>query len=514
MPTKSASSSPSSSVHNSPRSDPGKQSYNFSLKDIQNDGILECIQQNSDNVDHLESISRILLRMQIHANDDTYATTKVKMAEAAEEAKKYNTKVINTGDPNVGRKGKVNGTSSALVAKRPPSVLAKSTTSRYMNGKYTNSSASTTSQPPASAVTPPLSITQPPTHDPELVREYVIHLLALRPLKISDLLSKLQDRLKDYVDKNTVVGVLNSIAMFKDSAYHLIDSYWASEVQLDWPHYSREEREQVALKRNGANSNGSNANSSISPGFDGGSYRGHVSSPGSSTTSPPLLSSKDNGASPYNRNGTLKRNIVNGGPVAPTTNGNSINKRIKADSAVPRNGNNSRPTSAMNGFGQAHISPLYNGKDGGGSCGRSSDNESTMSNSSDSGSSLYGDRSGNRNHSMGNGNHNPYPNYKLSIPTSYDHSNQKQHNGTSNGLYNNQRHNGNYSHHNGQSNGFNGHRSGNGSGSINSTPNSSPDSGISQLAGFGGSADSVINGHATYPEEYLRCVPIVLKLKG
>ncbi|XP_074598853.1 uncharacterized protein LOC141853418 [Brevipalpus obovatus] len=93
-----------------------------------------------------------------------------------------------------------------------------------------------------------------PSNNPELMkrslRERVIHLLALRPYKKPELMARLgREGLKEK-DKKNLSSLFNSIAKWKDNAYHLQTGAW-KEVQIDeWPFYNSEQREIVRKRYN------------------------------------------------------------------------------------------------------------------------------------------------------------------------------------------------------------------------------------------------------------------------
>lgn len=480
-----------------------KQLYNFSIKDIQNDGILECIEQNHNKT--MESLGKVMLRMQIHANDDSYRTTKVKMAVAAEqEHKKYNTKVIQSSDPNVGRKvkvkrppyglkhppappsaypsmnqGNVSNTTSSMYKQQPPSSSTTSLSSMPRFTKFSNNVGNNQSKPMNNNINNNNSyhnnngIVSESTK--KSIREQLVHMLALRPMKLSDILIRVQDKFKETLDKTVIFNVLTSLATAKDGAtYYLNDSSW-DEVQMDWLHYSKEERDivhkrnplltviptinnqstlttintttttitpvvepihHVGLNGRSVTGHGNNLNgNSISPLSDG-SVRSQ-SSPSSACASPRSLKS-----SPYKAN-TLKRNT-------DITNGNNGLKKFKSDNI------RHVPNTTSNGNGKPY----------------SSSNANSYSSPLDKLNNIISDHESpeSRNHSfISNSNC-----YKSSMPLIHDSSNLI---GKKGGDSSNDRET------------FNGRMmsnpyqriSGNGSGSINSTPNSSPDSGISHV---------------------------------
>lgn len=447
-----------------------KQSYSFSVKDVQNDGIQECVQQRRNL--SMESLGKIMLRMQIQANDDSYENTKVKMVAAEQEQKNNYTKVIQSGVPNVGRKGKLSRAidgkrshfaappnSSSMNTKKSPS-MPLSSMPRFNNPN--SLSANGNSSKPTTSFNGFQTTTNAPSSEAtkKAIRGCIIHFLALRPLKVGDLLSKVQERLKEVAEKGTILGILNTVSSIRDGVHHLNDSVW-DEVQLDWPHYSKEERDLVqkrnpllmatpltttiepssqlsSLKPAIANSSGN----SISPLSDS-SLRSQ-SSPASVNTSPYLKTS------PNNRT-ALKRN-------EPTLYANNSLKKFKGD--YPR------------APGQ------INGKTHSGANSSAIANNSSPLDKLNNNSSLSDQDSPESRNSC----------YKSSISLIHESSNLL--NKKTDSLNDKDSFNvGSYQ-----------RISGNGSGSINSTPNSSPDSGISHLGNVP-SSDSSTNNDA---DDYIR----------
>lgn len=86
-----------------------KQRFSFSLSTIETEGpqgSFECVRQSRNKT--LDTYGSMHYKLQIHASEDSYQKTKVKMAVVEQENKKNCTKVIKASGPNVGRKVKVN----------------------------------------------------------------------------------------------------------------------------------------------------------------------------------------------------------------------------------------------------------------------------------------------------------------------------------------------------------------------------------------------------------------------
>lgn len=102
--------------------------YSFNLSNVDADGpqgSFEFLRQRKANryEECIESLGSMLIKMQIHASDDIYQKTKVKMANAELDAKKHSTKVIKETGPNVGRKIK-------------KTIISSSTNNNTLNGDH------------------------------------------------------------------------------------------------------------------------------------------------------------------------------------------------------------------------------------------------------------------------------------------------------------------------------------------------------------------------------------------
>lgn len=208
----------------------------------------------------IESLGSMLIKMQIHASEDIYQKTKVKMANAELDAKKHSTKVIKETGPNVGRKIKIkktiiglqNNSNNTLSGNIQDNGIYKDLNSLTENNEdlspknsinndnnlssslansncnnnslttvISNTSSLTTSQASTSIPTNPDLIRRP-------IRDRLIHLLAIRPFKKPELLVKLNrdgGLLRDK-DKKGLGALLNQITNLKDNAYHLTRGAW------------------------------------------------------------------------------------------------------------------------------------------------------------------------------------------------------------------------------------------------------------------------------------------------
>ncbi|KAL3226402.1 hypothetical protein MRX96_004492 [Rhipicephalus microplus] len=170
--------------------------------------------------------------MQIHASEDSYEKTRVKMAVVEQESKKNCTKVIKVTSPYVGRKVKVKRPQLSVPPRQssssPPRITFGKPTGQNHNSVSTNESRS--------------GIVR------RSYRERVIHLLALRPYKKPELLARLMKEGIKEQDRKGLSAVLSQVAVLKDNSYCLARHAW-NQVCDDWPYYTPEEQELVKRMR-------------------------------------------------------------------------------------------------------------------------------------------------------------------------------------------------------------------------------------------------------------------------
>ncbi|KAH9512073.1 hypothetical protein DERF_010481 [Dermatophagoides farinae] len=462
------------------------QCFNFSTKDIQNDGgILECVRQTSMS---MESLGKIMLRMQIHANDDVYQKTKVKMAVAAEqESKKYNTKVIELS----GRKVK---------AKKPYTTTASSGGGKFTGTNNSTSTGTTTTGSKNSLIRfnkftnnnnnnnnvgGNLQSKLIPAEHLRKVRELLIQLLVTKSCnKPVELIPKVQERFKELpIDKQQIIQILNTIATFKEGIYQLNELAVAEEALQQ---FGTEKRNNGTAANVSITVNGSgigsinNNNSSISP-FSDHSAKS-ISSPNSLNTSPSTLASSNHKHSPYTNNGgvTVKSSMKRSGSDFLTTTITAVGqKKFKSDNIGRQNiatakstiNNQSAITSSYSPFdkvqNQSEQSLQHDSPD----IVRAQNNSYLKSSTQfDAISQLMNGKP-------------PPPLPSSSLSKESNNSHHHQHQQQSNHSHN-QRH------------------YGNGSGSMNSTPNSSPDSDISHVGNVASSDSSQNNDADDYLSKY------------
>lgn len=358
--------------------------YNFSIKDVQNDGILECVQQTDQR--SMQSLGKVRLRMQIHANDDIYQATKHKMALAAEESKKNNTVILDDDQPtgtiitrkvkrpfgnkfgaasNIGNLSAIHNNNNNIKATQPTTTAttvnntANNTTvvnnSRYKLANNVNATTTNNNNIVNTGSISKFGLTSGANVLSEAskksVREHIIHLLAVRPYKISELMPRVQER-EPMADKNVLVNILNEVSMFREGAYQLNDASWM-DVQLEWTLFNKEDRDAVMrrhpLMHNNNNNNNTlptnkaeavtSNNNNISPKSDNINSPANNCSPRSLSNSPTtgLVNGKQPALSPYDRNLSLKR--VREGLSAAVANNLKKHKNIEAGNNFRGNNN-------------------------------------------------------------------------------------------------------------------------------------------------------------------------------
>ncbi|XP_067124998.1 RNA polymerase II elongation factor ELL [Centruroides vittatus] len=257
-----------------PSSPNSKQSFGFSLSNIDADGpqgSFECLQQSGSR--SLQSLGCMLYRMHIHANEDSYEKTKVKMAVVEQESKKNCTKVIKASGPYVGRKVKVKRSIGSIPPPKPPSPQPY--TARPINKPLStiNSSNGHVNHSSNNNNVNSRQFSYNKNGNPDIMRksyrERIIHLLALRPYKKPELLTRLmKDGVKEK-DKKSLGVILSQVATLKDNTYSLARHIW-NEVQDDWPFYTPEELEMMKRKKpqnlTPPNENGNHSPSTTQPG--------------------------------------------------------------------------------------------------------------------------------------------------------------------------------------------------------------------------------------------------------
>lgn len=294
----------------------------------------------------------MLYRMHIHANEDSYEKTKVKMAVVEQESKKNCTKVIKASGPYVGRKVKVKRSIGSIPPPKPPSPPPY--TARPINKPLStiNSSNGHVNHSSNNNNVNSRQFSYNKSGNPDIMRksyrERIIHLLALRPYKKPELLTRLmKDGVKEK-DKKSLGVILSQVATLKDNTYSLARHIW-NEVQDDWPFYSSEELEIMKRKKpqnlTPPNENGNHSPSSTQMG----------NSPVSQKRPPTVYEhqpSKKQRISHYNKIDSHSVNLHNSGSVSkPDSSASNImkpadslshsRKELSSNGYVKNNWNNS-----------------------------------------------------------------------------------------------------------------------------------------------------------------------------
>ncbi|CAN8005395.1 unnamed protein product [Ixodes hexagonus] len=281
---------------------PQQQRFGFGVSTLEKDapqGSFECVQQMGQRA--LESLGCLLHKMQIHASEDSYEKTRVKMAVVEQESKKNCTKVIKVTSPYVGESvlsvrpsgspdpgalfppqhrclplkrshvvfSALTGRDNATSAGGHFSGILRSLETRWLcchdagrkvkvkRPQLTVPPRQSSSSPPRITFGKPVGQNHNSNPTPESrsgivrrsYRERVIHLLALRPYKKPELLARLMKEGIKEQDRKGLTAVLGQVAVLKDNAYCLARHAW-NQVCDDWPYYTPEEQE--LLKRHGS----------------------------------------------------------------------------------------------------------------------------------------------------------------------------------------------------------------------------------------------------------------------
>ncbi|XP_020601663.1 RNA polymerase II elongation factor ELL-like [Orbicella faveolata] len=174
-------------------------------------GVMDCIQQPGGSSD-IRTVGTITHKINVKATDDSYQMTQQRMKEAEEERKGVSTKVLNTAP----KKG------SKKIFKKHDSVLAQ----------IRSGSRAKVSSGPS-----------------KTLRDRVIHLLAVKPFKKPELISKLTKDGVSLKDRNSLTSILQQVAVMTDNQYRLLKHLY-SEVQVEtWPNYSEAEKQLVRRKK-------------------------------------------------------------------------------------------------------------------------------------------------------------------------------------------------------------------------------------------------------------------------
>ncbi|XP_054721001.1 RNA polymerase II elongation factor ELL2-like [Uloborus diversus] len=259
------------------------QSYGFTLSNVEADGpkgSFECLRQTGNRC--LESLGCMHMKMHIHATEDSYEKTRVKMAAAEQEHKKFCTKEIKPSGAHLGRKVKVKRPGlivSPIKSNSPPtsSMLPKNPVKIQSNGTTVsnNSNPPLPKKPepqkfPRTNSTPKSKFANSPELLRQPIRDRIIHILAIRPYKRPELLVRLMSEGIRDKDKKGITAMLSQCGTLKGNVYTLANYLW-NEVQDNWKFCTQEEAEIIRKRKQqflNSNENGStspNAVPSTSP---------------------------------------------------------------------------------------------------------------------------------------------------------------------------------------------------------------------------------------------------------
>lgn len=241
------------------------QTFSFSLKPMAENGpqgSFECLQTNlTTRPGSLESLGPIQDKVQVQASDDAYT----RFGEKMSNVKKDNDR--RTARLQIDRNSASNGlvTTNKFVSSRNKIIASAASANHHRQQqsnpeslhRYNHSSHGSTNQNPHNRPPPPhhglLSGSHPmldrskhKKQNPEIMkrtlRERVVHLLAVRPLKKPELLDRMaRDGLREK-EKKELFPIVKQVSVMKDNTYILQRHIW-NDVSEDWPFYSEEERQ-------------------------------------------------------------------------------------------------------------------------------------------------------------------------------------------------------------------------------------------------------------------------------
>ncbi|XP_034036693.1 RNA polymerase II elongation factor ELL-like [Thalassophryne amazonica] len=179
----------------------------------------ECIHQyvSGEDRDHLESMGHIQGKMMACATEQSYQTMRGSLSQME----------------------KANHKRSAIEIKWRPSMFGKvQRKQNLMPGSRTSSSSSSSSSSKRSQVLTPVA------HQP--LRERVVHQLALRPHKKSDMVLWLERERANSEDTAELTSVLEEVSNWNPAAdCYCLKPELFTHIQRDWPGYKNEEKQLI-----------------------------------------------------------------------------------------------------------------------------------------------------------------------------------------------------------------------------------------------------------------------------
>lgn len=243
-----------------------EKKFNFGIANVvtsENNPLQECIKQCNWNL-KLISYGPLEQKISIAATDDCYENTRNRMAQVDQERKGVSTKEIKLGN-NI-RKRKT-GQNKLVQSSSPLDSLKAGSAKNVRKIASHNSVSQKLSHASPSSNSPILSKKSPiPNHKKSPIqntktlpptvgttknfscRDRVMHVLALRPHKKSELIARLQREAISPKDRGNFAMVLQQVSSHSDNQYALL-SHLYGELQVEiWPFYT--ESEKAVVKEN------------------------------------------------------------------------------------------------------------------------------------------------------------------------------------------------------------------------------------------------------------------------
>eukprot|EP00095_Tigriopus_kingsejongensis_P004709 maker-scaffold276_size226481-snap-gene-1.27 protein:Tk04709 transcript:maker-scaffold276_size226481-snap-gene-1.27-mRNA-1 annotation:"rna polymerase ii elongation factor ell" len=288
--------------------------YTFSLSsndDVNGpQGSFECLSSEPNRT--LVSLGNIPDKLHVQASDDAYKRFGQKMIEVNEEKNKRTTQLLeqNVGKGLVASKAKFvrksrpllpapsnkiipqnrlrdpggGGAGGGLLGGGLPQRTRSPTTSSASSNFLSDSHPMLNRSPQGGRSSMPYN---KPHSDimKRPLKERIIHLLAVRPYKKPELLSRVtRDGIREK-DRKNITMILKQVSVMKDNSYYLLRHIW-NDVSEDWPYYSEQERQSFRRRKP----------QNLTPPFSDGSTSSSGHSPSSThAASPPSSISPNNG---------------------------------------------------------------------------------------------------------------------------------------------------------------------------------------------------------------------------
>lgn len=223
----------------------GMHKFQFStaalIKREQNSS-LECLHQliGPDKQQLVSSLGSVEHKLTVKATDDVYETTKIRATQLEKERQGIRAKEIRI--PKVRKNKAAQLSNTSRTPHKSSFVMDSSSNNKAFSG--------TVSKPSHSGTGGVLNKT-PSNYgrSPKTLKERIIYMLALKPLRRPDIVLKLKKATKR---SESAIGNLDSllseVSTFYDSNYHLKDQFY-SELDVDsWPFYNDAEKALIRRK--------------------------------------------------------------------------------------------------------------------------------------------------------------------------------------------------------------------------------------------------------------------------